>query len=453
MKSFDDTSSSKVAAAARADELPAVTLRKISWRLIPFLFLLYIIAWLDRVNVGFAALEMNADLGFSSTVFGFGSGIFFLGYCLFEIPSNIILERVGARIWIARIMVTWGLISAGLMFVRTPAVFYLLRFLLGVAEAGFFPGVIYYLSLWYPTAQRARAIAAFMTAVPVTGLIGGPLSGALLGLDGIYGLKGWQWLFLLEGLPAVVLGASVIFYLNDRPETTRWLTPVERDWLVETLATERKDCALRPDIRVALTDAAVWKLGIVFLLVAAGFYGYSFWAPLIIKSLTGLSNFKVGLVLGAVSAVTILGMLLNSYHSDRTGERAIHIAAPLLAMGVGLIGCALLHQPILAIIALALVPLGHCASYGPFWSMPTQFFSGPAAAAGIALVTMIANVGSFVGPTLIGILKTRTGTHTAAFLLLGGLAIIAALLALRIDPRRPGAANKQPQPVDALKRE
>jgi ACS family tartrate transporter-like MFS transporter len=417
---------------SQTDELSAVTLRKVTWRVIPFLFVLYIIAWLDRVNVSFAALEMNADLGFSSATFGVGSGIFFLGYCLFEIPSNIILERVGARLWIARIMVTWGLISAGLMLVRTPQLFYLLRFLLGVAEAGFFPGVIYYLSLWYPTAQRARAIAAFMTAVPLTGLIGGPLSGALLGLDGVYGLKGWQWLFLLEGLPAMVLGISVIFYLNDRPETTHWLTPAERDWLVETLGAERNACLLRPNISVALTDATVWKLGIIFLLTAAGFYGYSFWAPLVIKSLSGLSNFKVGLVLGAISAITILGMLLNGYHSDRKGERAIHIAVPLLITAVGFLGCALLHQPVLAIIALALVPLGHCASYGPFWSMPTQFLTGPAAAAGIALVTMIANVGGFAGPALIGWLKTRTGTHADAFLLLGGLAVIAALLALRI---------------------
>src|SRR6266487_2180602 len=416
------------------EESSVVTLRKVTWRLIPFLFLLYVIAWLDRVNVGFAGLQMNADLGFSSTVFGLGSGIFFLGYCLFEIPSNIILERVGARLWIARIMVTWGLISAGLMLVRTPPLFYVLRFLLGVAEAGFFPGVIYYLSLWYPAAQRARAIAAFMTAVPVTGLIGGPLSGALLGLDGIYGLKGWQWLFLLEGLPAVVLGSSVLFYLTDRPEIARWLDPGEREWLVEKLAAERKACLLRSDIRAALTDATVWKLGIIFLLAAAGFYGYSFWAPLVIKSLTGLSNFKVGLVLGAISAITILGMLLNGYHSDRTGERAIHIAVPLLVTAVGFGGCALLHQPVLAIIALALVPLGHCASYGPFWSMPTQFLTGPAAAAGIALVTMIANVGGFAGPALIGVLKTRTGTHADAFLLLGGLAVIATLLALKIGP-------------------
>jgi len=428
------------------EELSVVTLRKVTWRLIPFLFMLYVIAWLDRVNVGFAGLQMNADLGFSSTVFGFGSGIFFLGYCLFEIPSNIILERIGARIWIARIMITWGLISAGLMFVRTPAVFYLLRFLLGVAEAGFFPGVIYYLSLWYPTAQRARAIAAFMTAVPVTGLIGGPLSGALLELDGLYGLAGWQWLFLVEGLPAIVLGTSVLFYLKDRPETTHWLTQAERDWLVETLAAERRACALKPDIRIAMTDITVWKLGIIFLLVAAGFYGYSFWAPLIIKSLTGLSNFKVGLVLGAISAVTILGMLLNSYHSDRTGERAIHIAVPFFLMAIGLLGCALLHQPVLAIIALALVPLGHCGSYGPFWSMPTQFFTGPAAAAGIALVTMVANVGSFAGPTLIGVLKTRTGTHTAAFLLLGGLAVIATLLALTIGPVRAMSSEQRATP-------
>jgi MFS transporter, ACS family, tartrate transporter len=432
-----------VGLAANAKTLSAVTLRKVTWRLIPFLFVLYIIAWLDRVNVGFAGLQMNADLGFSSTVFGFGSGIFFLGYCLFEIPSNIILERVGARLWISRIMVTWGLISAALMFVRTPAVFYLLRFLLGVAEAGFFPGVIYYLSLWYPTAQRARAIAAFMTAVPVTGLIGGPLSGALLELNGLHGLAGWQWLFLLEGLPAVILGTGVLFYLNDRPETTCWLAPAERDWLVETLAAERKACELRPDIRVALTDIMVWKLGLIFLLVAAGFYGYSFWGPLVIKSLTGLSNLKIGMVLGAISAITILGMLFNSYHSDRTGERVVHIAVPLLVMGLGLIGCALFRQPVLAISALALVPLGHCASYGPFWSMPTQFLTGPAAAAGIALVTMIANIGSFLGPALIGILKSHTGTHTDAFLLLGGAAILAALLSLRISRASP-RSREQP---------
>src|SRR5437016_2952654 len=378
MKRSTDVSKTVTPAGAPIKELSAVTLHKVTWRLIPFLFVLYVIAWLDRVNVGFAALEMNADLEFSSATFGVGSGIFFLGYCLFEIPSNIILERVGARLWIARIMVTWGLISAGLMLVRTPPLFYILRFLLGVAEAGFFPGVI--------------------------------------------------------------------FYLNDRPETTSWLAPAEREWLVETLAAERKACVLKPNIRVALTDTTVWKLGIIFLLVAAGFYGYSFWAPLVIKSLTGLSNFKVGLVIGAISAVTILAMLLNSYHSDRTGERALHIAVPLSLMAVGFAGCALMRQPVLAIVALALVPLGHCASYGPFWSMPTQFFTGPAAAAGIALVTTIANLGSFAGPAIIGALKARTGTHVESFLLLGGMALVAALLALRIGPS-PTRSSEQPAPI------
>ena len=420
------------------EELARITLRKVTWRLIPYLFLLYIVAWLDRVNVGFAALEMNTDLKFSAVTFGFGSGIFFLGYCLLEVPSNLMLERLGARLWIARIMVTWGLISISLMFVRTPLAFYLLRFLLGAAEAGFFPGVIYYLSLWYPAAQRARAIAIFMTAVPVTGLVGGPLSGALLGLDGILGLKGWQWLFLIECVPAVILGVSVVFYLNDRPEVTRWLSQDEREWLVTTLTKERQAYQAQRSMKIwaALTDGTVWRLGILFLLVAAGFYGYSFWAPLVIKSLLKVSNLGVGLILGAMSAVTIVGMLLNSAHSDRTGERPIHVAVPCFVMGLGFAGCALLRDPILAVIALALVPLGHCAAYGPFWSMPTQFLTGAAAAAGIALVTTIANVGGLTGPWLIGLLKERTQTHRDAFLLLGGFAVVAAILALRIN-RRP----------------
>jgi ACS family tartrate transporter-like MFS transporter len=414
------------------DELQAAALRKVSQRLIPFLFVLYVVAWLDRINVGFAALQMNSDLGFSSSAFGLGSGIFFVGYCLFEVPSNIILERVGARVWIARIMVSWGVISAGMMFVRTPLTFCVLRFLLGVAEAGFFPGVVYYLSLWYPGRQRARAIAGFMAAIPVTGLIGGPLSGALLELNGYYGLKGWQWLFLLEGLPAVILGLIVAFYLTDRPEVASWLTPTERNWLVSELTRERQSCPGRHSILEALTDGTIWLLGIIFLLVAAGFYGYSFWSPLIVQSLFRISNLGVGLILGAISAVTILSMLLNSAHSDRTNERRIHIALPLFLMGIGFLACAVLHQPVLVVIALALVPIGHCSAYGPFWSMPTQFLTGPAAASGIALVATIASIGGFLGPALIGFLKARTETHTTAFFLLGGLALVAAILSLRL---------------------
>jgi MFS transporter, ACS family, tartrate transporter len=415
-------------------DVAIVTTRKVTRRLIPFLFLLYIVAWLDRVNVGFAALQMNSDLGFSSAAFGFGSGVFFLGYCLFEVPSNLLLHRVGARRWIARIMVSWGAISVAMMFVRVPLTFYALRFLLGVAEAGFFPGVIYYLSLWYPEAQRARAIAAFMAAIPVTGLIGGPLSGALLNLDGVFGLAGWQWLFLAEGLPAILLGAGVLVYLTDRPEAANWLAPAEQKWLVTKLTTERAASRAAHSIGTfaALINGTVWQLGIIFLLAAIGFYGYSFWSPLVIKSLTGSSNLGIGMILAAISGITITCSLLNSAHSDRTDERPLHVAVPLLIQGTGFFGCALLPEPRLAILSLALVPIGHCSAYGAFWSMPTRFLTGSAAAAGVALVPTISNVGGFLGPTLIGAMKEHGGTHASAFLLLGACAIIAALLALRL---------------------
>jgi MFS transporter, ACS family, tartrate transporter len=421
-------------AASTKPDVATATLRKVTLRLIPFLFLLYIVAWLDRVNVGFAALQMNSDLGFSSAAFGFGSGVFFLGYCLFEVPSNLVLHRVGARRWIARIMITWGAISIAMMFVRATVTFYILRFLLGAAEAGFFPGMIYYLSQWYPEAQRARAIAVFMTAVPVSGVIGGPLSGVLLSMNGAFGLAGWQWLFLVEGVPAVLLGGIVLVYLTDRPETAHWLAPVEREWLVSKLANEQTARSAPHPIGIlaALTNPTIWQLGTIFLLAAVGFYGYSFWAPLVVKSLTGTSDLGVGLLLGAISALTIACMLFNSAHSDRTDERSVHVAVPLFITGAGFFGCALLSQPKLAVVSLALVPVGHCAAYGPFWSMPTRFLTGASAAAGIALVVTIANVGGFVGPTLIGAIEDRAGTSRPAFMLLGACAIVAALLALRL---------------------
>jgi MFS transporter, ACS family, tartrate transporter len=415
-------------------DLASVTLRKVTLRLIPFLFVLYIVAWLDRVNVGFAALQMNSDLGFSSAAFGFGSGVFFLGYCLFEVPSNLVLHRVGARRWISRIMISWGAISATMMFVRTTPTFYVLRFLLGAAEAGFFPGVVYYLSHWYPEGQRARAIAAFMTAVPVSGVIGGPLSGALLSLNGLFGLAGWQWLFLVEALPAILLGVIVLVYLPDRPETADWLSSAEKDWLVNRLAAERTGYSGAGPIGIfaALTNPTIWQLGIIFLFAAIGFYGYSFWAPLVVKSLTGSSDVNVGIILGAISAVTIISMILNGAHSDHSDERPLHVAVALLISGAGFFGCAVLRQPILAVFFLALVPIGHCAAYGPFWSMPSRFLTGAPAAAGIALVVTIANVGGFAGPTIIGAMKDRFGTHGPAFMLLGGCAVVAALLAIAL---------------------
>jgi ACS family tartrate transporter-like MFS transporter len=440
-----------------ADIRPSA-LRKITWRLIPFLFILYIVAWLDRVNVGFAALQMNSDLNFSESAFGFGSGIFFIGYCLFEVPSNLILARVGARLWISRIMLTWGLISVAMMFVRTPAHFYILRFLLGAAEAGFFPGVIYYLSLWYPETERARAIAAFMTAVPVTGVVGGPFSGLLLSLNGTFRLAGWQWLFLVEGVPAVILGATVLLYLPERPAGARWLSPAERDLLAAELAWEHERTAAANPIGIlaALRNRIIWQLGVIFLLAAMAFYGYSFWSPLVIKSLTRVSDLGVGLISAAISAATTILMLMNGAHSDRTNERPVHVAVALLVMALGCFGCAILRIPLLGILSLALIPIGHCSAYGPFWSIPSRFLTGPAAAAGTALVVTIANVGGFLGPSLIGYLKQRSGTHTLAFVVLGTVGLVAALLSyqLRHSPtlavrwNAPAVTDPESSPLD-----
>jgi ACS family tartrate transporter-like MFS transporter len=434
MSGSDSLRISKRPATTDPDDVSVTTLKRVTVRLIPFLLVLYIVAWLDRVNVGFAALQMNSDLGFSASAFGFGSGIFFLGYCLFEVPSGLIQHRVGARRWIARIMITWGLISAAMIFVHSTMSFYILRFLLGVAEGGFFPGVIYYLGLWYPAEQRARAIAAFMMGIPVAGLVGGPLSGLLLSLDGHGHLAGWQWLFLGEGLPAVVLGFVALIILPDGPEHTRWLTGPQREWLETRLAAERAACdAVHPIGTVAaLTNGTVWRLGITFLLPNMGFLGYSIWSPLVVKSLTGFSDMGVGLLSGGIAAVTVLCMLGNSAHSDRTGERPLHVAVPLLAMGAGFLGSVLLPTAALKILALALVPVGLAAAFGPFWSMPSRFLTGQAAAGGIALVATIVNVGGFIGPTLVGVLRDRTGTHTAAFLMLGGFALLSSFLALRL---------------------
>jgi ACS family tartrate transporter-like MFS transporter len=271
-----------------------------------------------------------------------------------------------------------------------------------------------------------------MTAVPVSGVIGGPLSGALLNLNGVFGLAGWQWLFLVEGVPAILLGAIVLAYLTDRPETAHWLSSAEKEWLTRTLAAEHGSRGAAHSVLSALTNPTIWTLGIIFLLAAVGFYGYSFWAPLVVKSLTGASDLGVGIVIGLISAVTIIFMLLNSMHSDRTDERPWHVFLPLLVMGAGFFGCAFLRQPSLALVFLAMVPIGHCAAYGPFWSLPSRFLTGAPAAAGIALVVTIANVGGLIGPTTIGAMKDRFGTHGPAFTLLGGCAIVAALLAIAL---------------------
>ena len=325
----------------------ATAIARISRRLIPFLFLLYILNFLDRVNVGFAALEMNRDLGFGPAVYGFGAGVFFLGYCLFEVPSNLVLYRVGARRWIARIMVSWGLAASAMILVHTAWSFYLLRFLLGVAEAGFFPGIIFYLTHWYPARERAKAYAWFLAAIPISGVLGGPISGALLGLDGLLGMQGWQWLFLLEGIPSIIVGVLVFVLLPDRPREARWLPPTERDWLEARLAAERVHPAAghAPDLRKALGNPVVWLLGAMYFLLIVGLYGFALWLPQLIKATGEFGNFEVGIITAIPYTVAAIGMVLVGRRSDRTGERYLYLALPAMAGAAGFIIVARIAPP------------------------------------------------------------------------------------------------------------
>ena len=420
---------------ASGSALERATLRAVSRRLIPFLFVLYVVSFLDRVNVGFAALEMNRDLGLTPAVYGFGAGIFFIGYSLFEVPSNLILAHTGARLWIARIMITWGLIAASMMFVRGPLSFYLLRFLLGVAEAGFFPGIIFYLSQWFPAAVRARAVARFVTAIPVSGVIGGPISGALLGLHGRLGLAGWQWLFLLEGLPAVVLGVVVLFYLPDRPEGATWLAAEQRRWLMERLAAERDRCVERHDFSVVrtLSSGVVWQIGLLgFLSISFGQYALGLWLPQILRGFSGLSNLQVGFVSAVPNLAAAIAMVIFAAHSDRTGERTLHIATASAVAAIGFLGSALVQSPGLAVMFLSIAAAGLLSAHGPFWPLPSKFLTGTAAAGGIALINSLANLSGFVGPYAIGLLNSGNGDFRRGLLLLAIVPVAGMALALRL---------------------
>lgn len=433
-----------------ADTLERTTLAKVTRRLAPFLFLLYVVCFLDRVNVGFAALQMNHDLGLSPTVFGFGAGVFFLGYVLFEVPSNLILARTGARVWIARIMITWGLVAAAMMFVRGPVSLYALRFLLGVAEAGFFPGIIYYLSGWYPAAERARAVARFMVAIPISGVLGGPISGALLGLNGVLGLAGWQWLFFLEGLPAVLLGFVVMRYLTDRPEDAEWLAPAEREWLSARLSREREGCERHHGLSVfqALSNGTVWRLGALLLLCNAfGVYVLGLWLPQIVRAVAGLSDLMVGVVTAVPNLVAAVAMVLVGAHSDRTGDRLGHIAAAAGTAGVGFFVSALVHSPVLAVVGLSIAAAGLLSSHGPFWPLPSMFLTGSAAAGGIALVCSVANLAGFLGPYALGLLKDASGGFQTGLLALGLICLAGGGLALHL--RRAPVLATAPRPSAA----
>ncbi|MCC2105226.1 MAG: MFS transporter [Hyphomicrobiales bacterium] len=413
------------------DELQARTMRRVSLRIVPFIMLLYFVAFIDRVNVGFAALTMNKDLGFTASMFGFGAGIFFWGYFLFEVPSNIVLDKVGARIWIARVMITWGIVSAAMAFVQGATSFYILRFLLGAAEAGFFPGIILYLSYWFPTRQRATATSLFMAAAPLSTIFGSPLSSALLGLNGVLGLKGWQWLFLLEALPAVLLGFVVLAYMTDRPEQAKWLKDDERAWLVETMNAERaaKAATSGHSIWKGLTDPRVLALALVYFGTSAGLYTLGVWAPQLIKSF-GLTNMQVGFFNAIPPTVAVVCMYLWSWHSDKTNERTWHVVIACLAAAIGLAIAGLSSTVVSVVAALVLVNVGISAAKPPLWSMPTLFLSGPAAAAGIATINSIGNLGGFFGPAMIGWIKDKTGSFSGGLWFVAGMLILSAVLTL-----------------------
>jgi MFS transporter, ACS family, tartrate transporter len=419
-------------------------LRRITWRIVPFIMLLYFIAFIDRVNIGFAALTMNKDIGLSASAYGFGAGIFFLGYFLFEVPSNLVLEKVGARLWIARVMITWGLISAGMAFVRGPTSFYALRFLLGAAEAGFFPGIILYLSYWFPTGRRASVTALFMAAAPVSTALGSPVSAALLEMNGVLAMKGWQWLFVLEAIPAVVLGVVVLFHMTDRPALARWLPEDERAWLVQTMDAEaatRSGHAHHSPWR-GLLDARVLALSLVYFGTSAGLYTLGIWSPQIIKQL-GVSSLTVGFLNAVPPTVSIAAMVLWARHSDRTGERSWHVVVPCVIAAAGLFLAGSAGAALASVVAtLTLVNIGISSAKPPLWSMPTLFLSGPAAAAGIATINSIGNLGGFVGPAMIGWLKQRTGSFSGGLYFVGGLLVISAVVTLVLAHRaaRPAVA-------------
>jgi len=398
--------------------------RRLTWRLVPFLFLLYIVAYLDRSNVGFAALQMQQQLGFSDAVFGLGLGLFFVGYFCFQVPSNLVLQRVGARRWIASLMMVWGVISAAMVFVSGPRSFYTLRFLLGAAEAGFFPGVIFYLKNWFPVRARARTVARFMTAAPLSFVLGGPVSGALLELHLKAGLAGWQWMFLMEGIPAVLLGVVTLVYLVDRPEEAAWLSSEERAWLLATLRREREGVSAESGSFGALKMGRIWMLALVYFGLNTVSYGVSLWLPTLIKSLSGLSNFKVGVLSATPYVAAALAMAAVGLHSDRSGERQWHTAVPAFAGAIALSVAAYSTSVGPTIFLISIAVLGVFSMMGPFWAMPTSFMYGSAAAAGIAVINSIGNLGGFVGPYVIGLVRTSTGQFK------GGLLLVSAALAV-----------------------
>jgi MFS family permease len=415
--------------------LEARAYSKVDWRLIPFLFLCYILAYLDRVNVGFAKLQMVKDLSLSDAAFATGAGIFFIGYFFFEVPSNILLKKFGARAWIARIMISWGVISSLMMFVHSERAFYAMRFLLGIAEAGFFPGIIFYLTLWYPSRLRSTRTALFVSAIAVSGVLGNPISGAIMdSLSGTAGLAGWQWLFLFEGIPSILVGIWVFFYLDSSILEAKWLTAEEKDLLARNLDAEEKH---KSEVHVsdAFKSGKVWALCAIYFTLMIGLYGISFWLPTIVKAFGVKGYLQVGLITAIPYFVAVVGMLLISRSSDRTGERRLHYVINVSAGAIGLIFSGVFaSNPYLSIVFLSVGTLGVIGSMPVFWPIPSAFLAGTASAAGIGLVNSIGNLGGYVGPNVPIWAKAFSTNPSAALYIIAADLLVGAVLTFFLIP-------------------
>ncbi|ACB96144.1 MFS transporter [Beijerinckia indica] len=420
--------SSFASLAVDDDALKKAAFRKVIWRMLPILTLGYVFNFLDRTNIGFAALQMNRDIGLSASQFGWGAGILFIGYCGFEVPSNILLYRFGARLWISRILISWGLLSCAMSLVSGPTSFYLMRFALGVAEAGFFPGVAYFLSAWFPAQYRARILSWFLVAIPVSSVIGGPLGGLLLELDGHLGLAGWQWLFIIEGIPAVIIGLVLLKQLADRPQDAAWLTPDEKRVIVASVESEKRDRVVNR-LGLALRDIRVWMCTIVYLGFTVGSYGVQIWLPQILKQ-QNLSNLQIGWISALPYLAASVGMIIWAGFADRSGRKIINLSTCCFLAVVGFVLAIATRRFDLSLLGLTAALVGVTGARAIFWSIPTRFLTGIAAAGGIAFINTIGTTGGFFGPTIVGWLKDTTGTFEAGLLAMAGFLAVSTVFAL-----------------------
>jgi ACS family tartrate transporter-like MFS transporter len=425
------------------------TLSRIRWRLLPFLGVLYVVSYLDRVNVSFAKLTMNASIGIDDATYAFGAGIFFIGYFLFEIPSNLILERVGARLWIARIMITWGLISAATAFVTGPTGFVAMRFLLGIAEAGFFPGILLYLTYWFPSSERARVVGLFMVALPLSGLIGSPLSGELMGLTGL-GLEGWQWMLILEGLPAVLLGFVCLTFLPDRPADAKWLKPDEREWLTAALAADRSAVAKdgHTTLRAALMQPRVWALALAYFGIVLAFYGFNFWLPSLISA-HGVELRYTGWIAALPFLCGAPFMVWWGRRSDRKDERVLHLTVVAVLGFAGFAAASAVESLPLQILCLCLALMGVYGSFPVFWTLPTAFLTGTAAAAGIALINSLGNLAGYVGPQVVAWLTQGSDDFGPALFALGLSMLTPAFVVLALRSKRVPSVRRPERAIES----